>query len=64
MCDAPVLQHNRGLLHGNLTCKNVMVCAYNEDVETKNALVVKLADPGLLHYYNMLGNDHEVNKSR
>lgn len=49
-----------GHVHGNIRCRNIMVCGPARE----GALKVKLGDPGLVHLYNVQNIDHPVNKER
>ena len=52
-------QNERGAVHGNIRCRNVLVFRHE-----RTTFMVKLADVGLVHYYNSLPLDSAVNQER
>ncbi|KAK3583540.1 hypothetical protein CHS0354_026124 [Potamilus streckersoni] len=47
------------IIHGNLCCKNLMAFQQKD-----GEVIVKIADPGLVHLYNQLPLDHNINMKR
>ena len=54
-----VCQSERGEVHGNIRCRNVLVFRHE-----RRSFLVKLADVGLVHYYNSLSLENAVNLER
>lgn len=49
-----------GEVHGNIRCRNVLVWSH----QPGSRLVVKLTDPGLVHFYNSLPLHDDINYER
>ncbi|KAL3866646.1 hypothetical protein ACJMK2_043930 [Sinanodonta woodiana] len=47
------------IIHGSMCCKNLMAFK-----QIDGEIIVKIADPGLVHFYNQLPLDHNVNMKR
>ena len=52
-------QNDHGEIHGNIRCRNILVYCHE-----RRTFRVKLADVGLVHYYNSLLRDDRVNLDR